>query len=176
MIRMYNSFRLDDKNVVPFYDENEGFLSKAAAGTLPPVVFIEPQITGIPPLAQCSDDHPPANLSMGQLFINEVYNALVNSPQWRSCLLVITYDEHGGFFDHVPPPGTVMGPADWREKVPEIITDGPSIWGRGFRPSSYHRSFTLARHPIRSLITHRSLKRSGEAPESSYAESIQLVR
>ena len=39
-----------------------------------------------------------------QALIAAVYNALAQSPQWKNCMLVITYDEHGGFFDHVPPP------------------------------------------------------------------------
>jgi len=41
---------------------------------------------------------------MGQLTIATIYEALASSPLWDRCLLVITYDEHGGFFDHVPPP------------------------------------------------------------------------
>ena len=85
----------------------------ARDGKLPPVVFIEPRIPGIPPLEQASDDHPPANLLRGQEFLAGIYQALTNPngtdppepcPQWGKCMLVITYDEHGGFYDHVPPP------------------------------------------------------------------------
>jgi phospholipase C len=129
MIRMYARFRLDDKNVLPYLDENEGFAAKAAAGTLPPVVFIEPRITGVPPLEQASDDHPPANLSNGQDFIEDVVAKLKRSPQWDKSLLVITYDEHGGFYDHVPPPGTAKGPSAWLNKVPEIFPSGPTYMG-----------------------------------------------
>src|SRR5262249_35186228 len=52
-----------------------------------------------------NDDHPPANIQKGQRLVARVYNALVDSPQWEETLLIVTYDEHGGFFDHVEPPG-----------------------------------------------------------------------
>jgi phospholipase C len=132
MIRMYQRYRLDDTNVLPYSDPdhpNEGFKAKAAAGTLPPVVFVEPRFTGVPPLEQASDDHPPADLVVGQQFITDVYNALAQSPQWKSTLLVITYDEHGGFFDHVPPPGTQLGPPEWLNKVPRIHAEGADYMG-----------------------------------------------
>lgn len=80
MIRMYGRYRLDNKNVLPYADATEGFEAKAKANALPPVVFVEPRITGVPPLAQASDDHPPANLAVGQEFIASVYNALASSP------------------------------------------------------------------------------------------------
>ena len=129
MIRMYGRFRLDDKNVLPYLDEEEGFERKAKLGQLPPIVFVEPRFTGIPPLQQASDDHPPANVAVGQQFITRVYNALAASPQWRNTLLVITYDEHGGFFDHVPPPGTQLGPPEWLGKVPRIHPEGADHMG-----------------------------------------------
>lgn len=51
-----------------------------------------------------NDDHPPADISHGQHFALEVFNALLKSPNWHSTMLIIVYDEHGGFFDHVRPP------------------------------------------------------------------------
>jgi phospholipase C len=73
------------------------FIDDAAAGRLPPVVYIDPSFA-------YNDDHPPRHPWLGQQLIATVYQALATSPQWSRCLLVITYDEHGGFFDHVPPP------------------------------------------------------------------------
>jgi phospholipase C len=93
------------------------------------VVFIEPTITGIPPLAQASDDHPPANIIRGQEFIEEVYWALRQSPHWEKSLLLITYDEHGGFYDHVPPPGTPLGDPEWLNGFPKIHPDGEVYLG-----------------------------------------------
>src|SRR3546814_16124114 len=49
------------------------------------------------------DDHPVADIRNGQAFLNEVYDILRRGPQWEKTLLVINYDEWGGFYDHVPP-------------------------------------------------------------------------
>ena len=75
------------------------FFKDAAAGTLPPVVYIDPAFG-------TNDDHPPAHPILGQELIASVYTALAKSPQWNNCMLVIVYDEHGGYYDHVPPPQT----------------------------------------------------------------------
>ena len=79
------------------------FYAAAATGTLPAVSFVEPGFLGeaIPGLSQ--DEHPLADIRLGQHFLASVYNAVVSSPNWPRTALVITYDEWGGFFDHVPP-------------------------------------------------------------------------
>jgi phospholipase C len=51
-----------------------------------------------------NDDHPPADIKDGQDLVLAAYDALAASPQWETSLLAIVYDEHGGFYDHVPPP------------------------------------------------------------------------
>jgi phospholipase C len=79
------------------------FLADAAAGTLPHVSFVEPRFLG-EELGVSNDDHPFADLRNGQAFMNLVYSAITRSPAWRNTVLVINYDEWGGFFDHVPPP------------------------------------------------------------------------
>lgn len=79
------------------------FYTDCASGNLPEVSFIDPrfidEITGT-----SSDDHPHADIKNGEGFLNQIYNAVRNSPQWNSTVLVINFDEWGGFFDHVPPP------------------------------------------------------------------------
>ncbi len=75
----------------------ERFLLDCERGTLPAVSWVEPAF-GI------NDDHPPAHPMLGQIFLATVHQALAASPAWERTLLVITYDEHGGLFDHVPPP------------------------------------------------------------------------
>ncbi len=75
----------------------ETFFEHAAAGTLPNVTVVDPVFGR-------NDDHPPAHPVAGQVLISQVYEALRTSPQWNRILFVVTYDEHGGFFDHVPPP------------------------------------------------------------------------
>jgi len=74
----------------------EEFFYDVAAGRLPAFTWIDPAF-GL------ADDHPPHHPGLGQMFLATVYEALARSPLWERCLLVITYDEHGGFFDHVPP-------------------------------------------------------------------------
>lgn len=77
----------------------DDFFKDAAAGRLPPVVWIDPAFT-------YNDNHPPKHHGFGEEFLKSVYEALAASPQWERMLVLITYDEHGGFYDHVPPPTT----------------------------------------------------------------------
>ena len=76
------------------------FFKDCAAGKLPSVVYIDPAFGA-------NDDHPPVHPALGQELIGAIYTALSKSPQWENILFVVTYDEHGGYFDHVPPPTTV---------------------------------------------------------------------
>lgn len=75
------------------------FFKDAKEGKLPSVVYIDPAFYE-------NDDHPPIHPIMGQELIAAVYTALATSPQWKNCMLIVTYDEHGGFYDHVAPPTT----------------------------------------------------------------------
>jgi len=77
------------------------FLSDAADGTLPQVSFIDAAM-GLGGVEL--DEHPPANIQQGEQFAAQVTEAVLNSPNWPQTVLFITYDEHGGFYDHVPPP------------------------------------------------------------------------
>jgi phospholipase C len=111
----------------------EEFARDAAAGTLPPVVWVDPGFT-------YNDDHPPHHPGAGQEFIAQVYAALAASPQWDRCLFVLMYDEHGGFFDHVAPPKTDDDLADQGFdqlgfRVPTIVC-GPYV-----RPGVDHTVF-----------------------------------
>jgi phospholipase C len=78
------------------------FKTDAHDGTLPNYAFIEPKYFSF--LGQANDQHPPHDIRAGEHLIAEVYNALRSSPLWDKTLLVITYDEHGGTYDHVTPP------------------------------------------------------------------------
>jgi hypothetical protein len=68
----------------------------------PQYIFIEPSY-GI----DNNDQHPPHNVLHGEELISKVYKTLRESPRWNRMLLIITYDEHGGCYDHVPPPPAV---------------------------------------------------------------------
>jgi phospholipase C len=86
-------------------DDMDEFRKDAKDGTLPNFSFIEPNFVHMPNFGFIqNDDHPPANPLKAQKFIADVYNTLRESPKWKNTLLVVTYDEHGGFFDPVVPP------------------------------------------------------------------------
>lgn len=86
----YPGLGLRAKKLSAFYKDCE-------QGTLPNVSIVEPDYA-------LNDDHPPQDVRLGESFISSVYEALRKSPQWERTLLVIYYDEHGGFYDHVAPP------------------------------------------------------------------------
>jgi phospholipase C len=81
------------------------FQAAAAAGTLAPFSFLEPSWG-----AAGNSQHPNYSLAAGEQLILDVYRALRNGPQWPGTLLVVTYDEHGGCYDHVAPPTTAVPP------------------------------------------------------------------
>jgi phospholipase C len=89
------------------------FARDAAAGRLPSYAFLEPRYFPDASLGMPNDQHPPHDVVFGEQLIATVYNAVRASPLWESTLLIITYDEHGGCFDHVPPPLAVP-PGDGR--------------------------------------------------------------
>jgi phospholipase C len=79
------------------------FFSDCAAGTLPDVSYLDPRFLD-EGSGSSGDDHPHADIRVGQHFLSSIYRAVTAGPQWSKTLLVITYDEWGGFFDHVRPP------------------------------------------------------------------------
>lgn len=82
------------------------FYLDASIGRLSQVTYIDPFFGAILgyPLGLSTDDHPHADIRDGQAFLNSIYNALRTGPHWDKTLMVVVYDEWGGFFDHVPPP------------------------------------------------------------------------
>jgi phospholipase C len=102
----------------------EQFFFDAANGDLPPVSWVDPGFS-------FNDDHPPHPVGRGQEFLAALYKALAASPHWENCLLIITYDEHGGFFDHVAPPTTddddiADGFDQMGFRIPVVVT-GPYV-------------------------------------------------
>jgi phospholipase C len=83
----------------------KGFLEDAARGDLAKVSWIDPNFVDLSILEPNSnDDHPPADVRAGQELVMMVFRALAESPCWKDTMLVVTYDEHGGFHDHEEPP------------------------------------------------------------------------
>jgi phospholipase C len=91
----------DDSHFGEFTD----FQTAAANGTLPAYTFLEPSWA-----ASGNSQHPNYNVALGEQLIHDVYYALRNGPAWNETLLIITYDEHGGCYDHVPPPSGAIAP------------------------------------------------------------------
>lgn len=98
--------QLQDKR----FDDNFGTLADFEAGCmsgdLPSYVFLEPNYGG----DNQNDQHPPCDIRPGEQLIADIYNMVKSSPAFEKTLLIITYDEHGGCYDHVPPPGGAKNP------------------------------------------------------------------
>jgi phospholipase C len=85
--------------------DSASFLEDAARGTLAPVSWIDPLFKDFNLAhAVSNDDHPPSDVGAGQELVFLVYNALASGPLWDKTMLIVLYDEHGGFHDHVAPP------------------------------------------------------------------------
>src|SRR5947209_7322137 len=76
------------------------FYSDAAAGRLPQFSFIDPNYT-------TTSEENPQDIQVGERFVSEIVHAVLHSPNWRHTALFVTYDEHGGYYDHVPPPRAI---------------------------------------------------------------------
>jgi phospholipase C len=81
------------------------FQAAAAHGALPSYTFLEPSWS-----ASGNSQHPNYDVARGEQLIHDVYYALRNGPGWNGTLLIITYDEHGGCYDHVPPASGAVPP------------------------------------------------------------------
>jgi phospholipase C len=89
-------------------EEGPSLLDDIAAGKLPSVSWVDPRFKDLRVLGPDSnDDHPPSDVLAGQDLVLTIYHALSSAPSWPKTLFVIIYDEHGGFYDHVTPPGAV---------------------------------------------------------------------
>jgi len=125
------------------YGLNE-FFQNCISGTLPAVSFVDPILTSAQPNSvlydislgligndtEGNDDHPHSDIRKGEEFLASIYNAVVSSPNWSSTVLVINFDEWGGFFDHVAPPPAPVPPAD---EAAYAAADIPPDGLRGFR-------------------------------------------
>jgi phospholipase C len=125
-----------------FFEEE--FERHCRTGRLPAYSFIEPRyFPGLLSKKPPNDQHPPHNLLYGEQLLASVYNAVRNAPTWPQTLLIVTYDEHGGCFDHVPPPPAVPPggpyPAGFRfdrygVRVPAVIVSPHVAPGSVIRP------------------------------------------
>jgi len=85
------------------------FYEDIKKGTLKPFTWLDPMY--FPLLDEAASDmHPSHSVAEGEKLIKKIYEALRVSPVWNETLFIITYDEHGGFYDHVPTPLNVPNP------------------------------------------------------------------
>jgi phospholipase C len=106
------------------------FFSALSGGTLPAVSFIDATTAFSAPE---TDEHPPADVQVGEAWTLALYQKLVASPEWGSTVLFYTYDEAGGFADHVPPPMSCAPSADlsnWTELGIRVPLVAISPWAR----------------------------------------------
>ncbi|XP_078442733.1 non-specific phospholipase C2-like isoform X2 [Wolffia australiana] len=117
-----------------FHQFEPTFFSHAASGRLPNYVVIEQRYLDSKD-RPANDDHPSHDVYEGQMLVKNVYEALRSSPQWNQTLLVITYDEHGGYYDHVPTPASgvpspddIVGPGPFFFKFDRLGVRVPAIF------------------------------------------------
>jgi phospholipase C len=94
-------------NIVPL----DGFFQDIKAGTLPSVSWIVP--------SQTTSEHPPGLVSAGQTYVTNLINTIMRSPDWKSTAIFVSWDDWGGFYDHVKPP--VVNAQGYGIRVPGLV-------------------------------------------------------
>ncbi|HKS98859.1 MAG TPA: alkaline phosphatase family protein [Rugosimonospora sp.] len=134
---------------------NAEFFTDAAAGSLPNFCIVDPQY-------EWQSEENPQNIAQGEQFVARVVDALMRGPCWPRSLLIWTYDEHGGYYDHVPPPRAVL-PDSIPPAVPGTeVFDG---FGRyGFRvPCVVVSPWARRHHVSHTVYDHTSILKVLEA-------------
>jgi len=83
----------------PHFQTFDDFISQAKKGNLPSVSYVDFGIS--------NSEHPPFDIRAGEANVQSVINAVRNGPSWKASIIIVTYDEHGGAYDHVTPPAAV---------------------------------------------------------------------
>ncbi len=157
-----------EEEVIGKLTEKGSFLDDVAGGRLPAVSWIDPHFKDLRVLGPDSnDDHPPSDVIAGQDLVLTIYHALSsNATTWPKTLLIITYDEHGGFYDHVaPPPATDDHPDFQRHgvRVPALLISPlvqPGSTSSTLLGSDFHFDHTSI---IKTIFT-RFCQRDGQIP------------
>jgi phospholipase C len=136
------------------------------SATFPKVLWIEPEYTlG---WSNGDDDHPPAAVRDGQEFLGKLYKVFRKKKDfWSKTLMIVTYDEHGGFFDHLPPlPVVTNPPGGLKRSYPDFTSSGIRVPGFLISPYVLPQSLysgNVDHTSILKLIGARStLQRCGE--------------
>jgi phospholipase C len=126
------------------------FHADCASGRLPGVCIVDPDYSN-------QSQENPQNIAVGEAFLAEVVAAVGASPAWRKTMLVINYDEHGGYYDHVVPPVAIAPDA-----IPPLVQPGEStydgFWRYGFRvPSVVVSAYAKRNHVSHIVYDHTSI-------------------
>jgi phospholipase C len=150
-----------ETNVVPI----DQFYADAKAGKLPQFTYINPEC--------CSYQsfHPPSPVTLGENFIKGIYEAVRNSPQWKETLFILTFDEHGGFADHVPPPVNV--PAGDDLSYTETAPDGKNITFDFKRLGVRVPTLLISPWVGKGVIEHEGRNNGGEYTHTSILGFLQ---
>jgi phospholipase C len=129
------------------------FFEQCRTGKLPAFSYVDPNYTfhdeGPASGNEGNDDHPHSDIRAGEYFMSQIYNAVVRSPAWPRTLLIFTFDEWGGFFDHVSPPA-----------APDVK---PEYQQRGFRiPAVLVSPFARRGHVAHGVYDHTSILKLAE--------------
>jgi phospholipase C len=146
----------------------EQFFTDAAAGTLPRFSFLDEDY-------DTQSQENPQNIVVGEAMLAQVVQALGAGPGWAKTLLIVTYDEHGGYYDHVPPP-VALAP----DSLPPVVVPGESTYDGfqryGFRvPGVIVSPYSRPNHVSHTVFDHTSvlafLQRKWNLPAMTYRDA-----
>jgi phospholipase C len=124
------------------FEDFQNDIATESDDSYPQVIFIEPRYADAPHIEAPTDDHPPTPIINGQHFLLKIYSDLLGNPdRWSRTVMIVTYDENGGFFDHVSPLPIVTQPPT-PNKYPAFLSTGPRVPGLSFHLLSHPRAFT----------------------------------
>jgi phospholipase C len=144
------------------------FFTDAAAGTLPSFSFLDEDF-------DTQSQENPQNIVVGEAMMSQVVQALGNGPGWAKTLLIVTYDEHGGYYDHVPPP-VALAP----DSLPPVVVPGESTYEGfaryGFRvPGLIVSPYARHNHVSHTVYDHTSVlalvQRKWNLPAMTYRDA-----
>jgi len=168
------------------------FFSDCAAGTLPSVSYVDPEfgaltdiggpLAALPQLEAVAkkldttggDEESEQDMSYGEYWAYQAVSAVLKSPAWPRTLLIYTYDEHGGYYDHVPPPAAIAPDSVPPELGPEDIQGGYDLYGPrvpGIVASPYSRPGGVTNHVHAHTSVRATIEAKWNLPALTYRDA-----
>ena len=145
------------------------FFSDAANGALPSFSFIDPNYDVI-------SEENPQDIQAGERFVAQVVNALTQSRLWHETAFFLTWDEHGGYYDHVPPPRAIKPDNIAPITAPEALTIRASHWRRAASIATASGCRCSWSRPGQRPTTSRGLFRTTPRSSRSWSASGICLR